>query len=268
MSSHTFRDFYPPPRADEPYDRAEWEESATGIGDWVANATVTLDPLDPNPMEPIARDFTLESLLDPGFFRVRFLTANDEESEWSAAIQSPPAPYATGEGVPTPEEVRLRSPLLRQLYPAYEGDAELGLLLDDLAPLIGSLTCRSFAGGEGTEVPTALYPLAIQVFAMVAESRSLTGTAKARSSQIGRAGLRSITAGPWSESYFGPEEAEKAQMLWPDADVHGLLWALATQDCRDAWLALWTGTHAPAGVLVGFDYGRVQRRYGRGYRVR
>ncbi|HEX7088738.1 MAG TPA: hypothetical protein VF192_01300 [Longimicrobiales bacterium] len=144
---------------------------------------------------------------------------------------------------PTIAEVRGRSELLKARYP--EGDAEkeeeLQRLLTDLAPIISQLTGRKIGPADtpGVEVPDWLKPVAVRVFTLRAE-RDATGLSSAARTQAhGSLRLRSFSAGPYSETYFGPGEAESAGVLDPDPLIHEALWALATEDMRNYWLRLW-----------------------------
>lgn len=166
----------------------------------------------------------------------------------------------------TPEQARSRSQLLASRYPAGADpstDPPLTELLLDAGELVASLTCRLIAPAvEGEEVPASLVRTAVRAVVLKAEKMEVgeRATARARTRAIGELRLREQHAGPWGESYFGPDEAAKAKMLDPDPTMHEALWALATPECRDAWLAIWGGAHAPAGVLIKFDYTR-QRSY-------
>jgi hypothetical protein len=162
---------------------------------------------------------------------------------------------------PTPDEVRPRSELLTARYPDDDGgpnDLKLKALLDDDAPVVSSLTGR-IIGPEGTpgeEVPAWLVPVAMRVMALRAERMSVTGTARARTGVLGSLRLRSFSAGPYSESYFGPGEAATAKVLDPDPAVHELLWALATEEMRRYWLRLWgLGVEDPAVAVQSFEWG-------------
>lgn len=161
---------------------------------------------------------------------------------------------------PTPDEVRAVSPLLVQRYPDdAENDAKLQAFLDVLAPIISWLTGRSIGPADvetpGVEVPDWLKPIAVRVFALRAERDSVSSEARRRKTAAGSLRIRSFTAGPYSESYFGPEEAGKIQMLDPEPGLHELLWALATEEKRAYWTALWTGEELPAAAVQAFDYG-------------
>lgn len=170
---------------------------------------------------------------------------------------------------PSADDVREVSALLRERYPEDdpEKEDELDALLAALAPLISWLTGRSIGPSgvdtPGEEVPEYLEPLAVKVFAMRAERDSVGGEARRRKTAAGSLRLRSFSAGPYSESYFGPEEAGKIQMLDPEPVIHEMLWALATEEKRAYWLSLWTGEDSPGVAVQAFDYGargRARRR--------
>lgn len=163
---------------------------------------------------------------------------------------------------PTVDDVRARSELLTVRYPDPAGDDALQLILDDDAPVVSQLTGRSIgpAGTPGEEVPAYLVPVAKRAMTLRAERIGIGGTAKSRKGVIGSLRLRSFTAGPYSESYFGPGEAQAAKALDPDPAAHELLWALATPEMRDYWTALWTGQQVPAAAVQQFDWTQRGRR--------
>lgn len=158
---------------------------------------------------------------------------------------------------PTAKEVRAVSPLLAGQYPEAEGDVALEGLIAVAAPLVGNLTGRGIAGTEGEDVPTAMRPLAVMAIAMKTASLfSAAGTKEAAEDAIDKSRLRSISAGSWSESYFGPGEAANNKQLDLDPTLASLLWALSTEDKKAEWLTLWDPDHAPgASVVEAFDYG-------------
>lgn len=168
---------------------------------------------------------------------------------------------------PTPDEARARSELLARRFPDDEGgplDEKLALILGDDAPVVSSLTGRIIgpAGTPGVEVPDWLRPVAQRAMAMRAERHAVTGAERARRGAIGALRLRSFSAGPYSESYFGPGEAANARVLDPDPAIHELLWALATEEMRAYWLGLWTGAHPPAAGTTEFRWDLRRRRRG------
>ena len=169
---------------------------------------------------------------------------------------------------PTPDEVRARSELLTLRLPDDDGgenDDKLAALLADDAPVVSELTGRSIGPADqpGEEVPDYLKPVAIRAMALRAERFLVGGTAKARQGAIGSLRLRSFTAGPYSESYFGPGEAVAAKALDPDSAVHELLWTLATAEKRLYWQRVWgTAQEAPAAGVQEFAWGARHVRRG------
>jgi hypothetical protein len=125
--------------------------------------------------------------------------------------------------------------------------------------LVQSLTGRAL----DASLPAALRPLALRAVRMKTEKVALLGAAKQRSSSITGGNLRSISAGPWSESYFGPGEAASAKVLDPDPALNEVLWALATDDMRDYWRELWGMAVRPAAAVQGFDWGLAPGGYRR-----
>lgn len=167
---------------------------------------------------------------------------------------------------PSPDDVRARSELLRLRFPDGDEDkeAELAALLADDAPVVSSLTGR-IIGPEGTpgeEVPAYLQPVAMRAMALRAERMSVTGAARSRTGAIGKLTLRSFSAGPYSEAYFGPGEAQGAKALDLDPVVHELLWALATEEKRQEWLRLWgMASYEPAMAVQSVAWQRTRGRY-------
>lgn len=166
---------------------------------------------------------------------------------------------------PTPVQVRERSRLLRARYPepAAGGDESPDLLtaITDAAVLVATWTGRLIAPADvGEEVPAGLVPVALRAVARMAE-RVDEATASAEASKTaGGKRLRSISAGPWSESYFAPGELAMKNgvaAVTGDAVLDGLLWALMTEDAREQWFALTSGVQAPAGGVTSFDYRRM-----------
>lgn len=167
---------------------------------------------------------------------------------------------------PTPEEVRARSEYLTQRYPppaAPEGEEgpspdPLTIWIEDAVPLVASLTCRSIGDGTpGEEVPAHLVPLAKRAITMKVERLvAKLGTARERRQSVAAGNLRGFRAGSYGEDYFGPEEAIKAKRLDLDQETHEILWALATEECREAWLELWDpdGARRPAGAVIAFEW--------------
>lgn len=70
----SFQGYSPPPRFDDeadPFTVAMIEEAETREGDFTSIAVFTLSPVDEDPANPQARDFTTDAAqFDPGFYRV------------------------------------------------------------------------------------------------------------------------------------------------------------------------------------------------------
>ena len=78
--------------------------------------------------------------------------------------------------------------------------------------LVGDLTCSAIGpeGTTGVEVPPEKQDLARAAVTMKAEQiYAARGTGEARGGSMAQGNLRSISAGPWAESYFGPEDARE-----------------------------------------------------------
>ncbi len=165
---------------------------------------------------------------------------------------------------PTADEVRERSPLLRERYPAVPGEdpaPDLLATIEDAAVIVGSLTGRLIAPLEvGEEVPAGLRRIAVRAIARMAELMDTQMSAEFADVVARGERLRGFSAGPYSEQYFAPGElvvkSGRAQMS-PDAQLDALLWALATDEAREEFIALATGVHAPGGAVSNFDYRRM-----------
>lgn len=76
----TFLDFKPPALASaaSPFTTATIQEAATAAGTWVDIETFTLDPVEPDVTDPLARDLTTTlATLDPiAFYRIVWATAS------------------------------------------------------------------------------------------------------------------------------------------------------------------------------------------------
>lgn len=164
---------------------------------------------------------------------------------------------------PTQAEIRASSPLLAENYPSPAKDDALELLITVASPLVGALTGRAIGGYAGDanvtveDVPPGMLGLARAAIARKAEQLdSAVGTAEDREDAIERSRVRSISAGSWSEAYWGPGEAAKEKKLDSDPVLAEVLWALCTAEKQAEWLQLWDPEHAPGfGVVEAFDYG-------------
>lgn len=163
---------------------------------------------------------------------------------------------------PTPEEIRARSAFLSERFPLEEPPADPDPLepwIEDAAALVASLTCRAIGpeGTPGEAVPAHLEPLAKRAVAMKAERLAAQlSTSRDRRASVSNPNLRGFRAGSYSEDYFGPDEAAKARRLDPDQQTHEILWAITTEECREAWLALWDpeNSQVPASSISAFEW--------------
>lgn len=159
---------------------------------------------------------------------------------------------------PTAAEIRARSAYIDGAFTDDEpGNAALTARIAVAAPLVGSLTGRIIAGTEGEDVPDGLVPIAIEAIAMkTAQLQAALGTVEDVEDAIDRSRIKSIAAGSWSESYWGPGEAAAGKQLDADPVLASLLWALATEDKRGEWLEIWEGKQRGYSVIEPFDYSR------------
>jgi hypothetical protein len=86
--------FVPPPRYDAlPWTHARIEQSTTSAtGPWTSVATPVLSPVDADPTNPQARNFTVTVVVPTAWYRVVWLDAANDESD-SSAIYSDQTSY-------------------------------------------------------------------------------------------------------------------------------------------------------------------------------
>lgn len=95
----TFRNYRPPRRYDSlPWTDARIEEAPDEDGPWAVLETIALSPVDADPENPAARDFTTElGTAAEQWYRVVFVDANGDEAQPTTAEQNAAAAntYAT-----------------------------------------------------------------------------------------------------------------------------------------------------------------------------
>jgi hypothetical protein len=86
----SFDDFTPAARYDSvPWETAEIWEASSADGGYALIDTVTLSPLDADPADPAARDFTTPNgTADDQWYKVRFVDGNGDYSEYTEPIQN------------------------------------------------------------------------------------------------------------------------------------------------------------------------------------
>lgn len=172
---------------------------------------------------------------------------------------------------PTNDQLREASDVIANRFPDEgTGAAEMKLKAraEAAAILVSSLTFRTIApitestveGEVFEDVPAQLEPLAVRAVALMVNRELVLGDAAiAEQIATGRR-LRGFSAGPYSESYFAPGEfarrgaAQGRPPMDPDEELDASLWALATQEAREYFIAQATGVAAPAGTVSSFDY--------------
>lgn len=162
---------------------------------------------------------------------------------------------------PTPPDIRARSPLLTQRYPLADPESpEFVAAIEDASALVASWTGRLIEPvTEGEEVPDGLVGIARRAIAKLVEQIATTSEAAFAAKTAGGRRLRSISAGPWSESYFAPGELSMKNgvaTITGDPTLDALLWTLATETRREEWVALASGKQPPAAAVTEFDYRR------------
>jgi hypothetical protein len=237
-----------------PWSHAVIQESAVPEG---SGAVIeTIDPLDPPALplvDPPTYNFSTDAAtIEDGWVRVVFLdiAGNEGPTEWISV---------DGRRValpPSANQIRLRSALLRQRYPSDpldpEVEADLADAVNDATVLVESLTCRVLDNALAQD--RQLGRLALRAVILKTEQLGQRSTVRAAGGLAAGQMLRSFTVGPYSESYFGPDEAGKAKVLDPNPVMHEVLWALATEECREKWLAIWRGEDTPAAMIQTFAW--------------
>jgi hypothetical protein len=256
------KDFTPPGRT----DGVKWVSAhvfeAAAVSSYPDGGTdiQTLALADyPDPANPPSFDVTVtQAQLASGWYWLVFhdaaggLAPTTPEGGSGAAILLPP----------NASEVRRRSQYLTENFPpgtttAGERNEELlkEAVLDSI-PLIQALTGRDLTASTGSGALDRLGMRAITLKTERILSNEGGGDDRGAILSGERQGLKSISAGPWSETYFGPGEAQNAKVLDLDPALHEVLWALATQEMKDYWLYIWgLAPAAPFSGVLSFDWG-------------
>jgi len=98
MATRSFTGFRPSSRYDDvPWNRVRIQEAAEEDGTYSVIDTLTLSPLDADPAQPAARNFTThEATLDDAWYRIFFLDENDHEDQVNEPVH-----YPIDDGYPT-----------------------------------------------------------------------------------------------------------------------------------------------------------------------
>lgn len=255
--------YRPAPRGDTlKWTTIRVEESSHYSGPWTLIDTFPIaDYPDPTNPPTIGLLTTAKATLSSGWYRLTFVDAIG-----GVSIAAPEA--GSGSGVllpPSANEIRARSPYLRQAFPDQPLNADVEDRLReavlDATSIVESLTCRTLSSDLGE---SKLNRLAFRAVMLKTEGILAVSTAAARKAAVeGGTRLRSFSAGPYSETYFGPEEAGKAGVLDLDPSLHEVLWALATEECKAEWLAKWGGEPEPFNAVRAFNWTERNGRFSR-----
>lgn len=256
--------YRPSPRYDEvAFTDVRFEEAPSQDGPWTAidtQALANVDPIPPagppNTEHPRTRNFTTaQAALPAGWYRLVFLDSVGGEQETEPVARS-------GAGLDLPPDadtIRARSETLKARYPEEPLDADveraLREVVADAVALIERITGRLL----DDSLPTELVRIALRATTLMTEMLSIEGSAEMVEATLGGTRLKSISAGPWSESYFATGELVVKNGIPSITGIGALdrlLWELMTDEKREEWLALATGMPAPAGAVSQFDYRR------------
>lgn len=175
---------------------------------------------------------------------------------------------------PTPDQLRLASDLIELKFPpGGKEDAKLEQRALLASALVASLTFRlidpvtqsTVQGYTFEDVPPSLEAVAIGAVAGMTEREIVTGDPAFREQIATGRRLRGFSAGPYSESYFGPGEfarkgaSQGRPPMDPDEALDALLWALATEDAREYFIGQASGVNPPGSAITAFDYTRQNR---------
>lgn len=253
------------------------------VGPWTTIDTLTL-AVDENPAEPTPVNLTTAHGTAANLWYVlTFIDATAAQSLPYGPVQNALDPDTDPEPdvtlPPTPDQIRDASPLLRQQFPEPPTDqyqaSDLRALVSQAIGLVESATFRiidpalgdpSPEGYIGEIVPPALIAVAFDAIKRQSEVLQVTGAADFTQQAATGRRLRGFSAGPYSESYFAPNEfARKGVATRPqmsdDDTLDALLWALATEDARDYLAFRDSGVTPPTGVATAFDYRRQNSGY-------
>jgi hypothetical protein len=237
---------------------ARVEERVGSTGEGAQLAVFGFAP-DADPAVPATHTFTFSTEAETAWYRVVFTdeAGNEDPTAWT---------YYGGPGYvelpPSTTTLRFRSRLLRQMFPAepFDEAAEEDLqgYLDDAVALVQAATCRVL---DPTLTDPNLRRLAERAVVLMAEYVTMGAQPELAGKTAEGKRLRSISAGPWSESYFAPGELtankDGRPKMHADDRLDTVLWALATPECREQFIADASAVDRAAGVVSAFDYRRM-----------
>jgi len=149
MAVVSFVDYTPVPR----FDNVAWtsiliEESTSEDGPWTLIDTQAMDPIDPDPSEPIAREFTTDNAtMDQGWYRVSFSDPDNNVVRTAPAFHGVPIewiPSLMDVGAVTLQRTRDHNGIALGTFTddTRPTDDEVRILIqkavDDLRPRIGT----------------------------------------------------------------------------------------------------------------------------------
>ena len=138
----------------------------------------------------------------------------------------------------------------------YSGGCDpLKSTIDVTLPMLSALTCRDFV--TGSDIPAHLLPTAVLAVTLYVEQLVYGTDPQNRSGAMSSAAgnLRSFTAGPYSESYFGPNEVKfEWNRLNPDPVLNSMLLALITPECLANRMAAANGEFPPSFAIQEVDW--------------
>jgi hypothetical protein len=131
----------------------------------------------------------------------------------------------------------------------YGEDPALQVVVDRAVELVESMTGQTFAG-----MPAEYEDLARQVVQALVERWVFQAQEEYIETAADFSLISSFSAGPYSETRRGLGELKASGLIFPDPGIHGLLWAMLTDDKRDDWLAWLSGVNAPAFEVTEVDW--------------
>lgn len=103
-------------------------------------------------------------------------------------------------------------------------------------------------------MPPEFERLAEQALIYLVENSAQQSTADISETMGDFALIQSFSAGPYNESRRGLDELRKSGLIVADPRLHGLLWALLTDERRDVWMEWLSGVIAPAFEITDVNW--------------
>jgi len=249
----TFEGFAPPKRFDGlPFTQALIRESATIDGVYTTIDTVTLSPLDTDPANPEARDFTTaNATLEDAFYIIRWTDAA------AAIFDSGPIRYNddTTSLPPSPDTIRMWSQVdFEDLGFGEDEDITFSRMVEGQTLWVSRVTGRNWADLDpdtGDPAEQWINWAMSQAVMMCTEFKAFAAQPEIIEGWADFNQISSFSAGSYSETRRTPNSRSRAIHPW--TDLADLLMDLMTPE---KWGALNGGEPAISVVDPSWDVGR------------